>query len=84
METRIIRVAQGKHSTLSHLYINGLFACYLLEDSIRALKISGEAFLNTADEVRGSCFMWGSEVWLFVRWMSDRTCLKKLSVMTEA
>ena len=23
METKIIRVAQGKHSTLSHLYIEG-------------------------------------------------------------
>ncbi|SFC19055.1 hypothetical protein SAMN05421747_1066 [Parapedobacter composti] len=37
----IIRVAQGKNSTLSHLYIGGLFACYLLEDSIREEKIPG-------------------------------------------
>jgi len=42
METRIIRVAQGKNSTLSHLYIEGLFACYLLEDSIRDVKIPGQ------------------------------------------
>ena len=41
METRIIRVAQGKHSTLSHLYIGNLFCCYLLEDSIRKEKIQG-------------------------------------------
>ncbi|PPK99496.1 DUF5675 family protein [Parapedobacter indicus] len=38
---KIIRVAQGKNSTLSHLYIHGLFACYLLEDSIRKEKIPG-------------------------------------------
>lgn len=41
METKIIRVAEGKNSTLSHLYIGGLFCCYLLEDSIRKEKISG-------------------------------------------
>ncbi|MGK6351574.1 DUF5675 family protein [Parapedobacter sp. DT-150] len=38
---KIIRVAQGKDSTLSHLYIDGLFCCYLLEDSIRKEKIQG-------------------------------------------
>src|SRR5690606_31469172 len=38
---RIIRVAQGKQSTLSHLYIGGLFACYLLEDAVRRKKIAG-------------------------------------------
>src|SRR5690606_10498526 len=37
----IIRVAEGKQSTLSHLYIGGLFACYLLEDRIRKEKIAG-------------------------------------------
>ena len=44
METKIIRVAQGKESTLSQLYINGIFQCYLLEDKIREVKIfSGTA-----------------------------------------
>ncbi len=38
---RIVRVAQGKNSTLSHLYISSLFCCYLLEDSVRAGKIAG-------------------------------------------
>ncbi|SEM07763.1 hypothetical protein SAMN05216436_101340 [bacterium A37T11] len=37
----IVRTAQGKNSTLSHLYINGRFACYLLEDRIRDHKIAG-------------------------------------------
>ena len=37
---KIIRVAQNERSTLSHLYINGLFACYLLEDSTRKKKIA--------------------------------------------
>src|SRR5690606_26932321 len=40
-QIKIIRVAQGKNSTLSHLYIGGLFRCYLLEDSVRAEKIQG-------------------------------------------
>lgn len=40
-EIKIIRVAQGKNSTLSHLYIGSFFCCYLLEDSIRAEKIQG-------------------------------------------
>ena len=37
MESKIIRVAQGKESTLRQLYINGIFQCYLLEDKIRNL-----------------------------------------------
>ena len=39
MESKIIRVAQGKESTLSQLYIEGIFQCYLLEDKIRETKI---------------------------------------------
>ena len=39
MESKIIRVAQGKESTLSQLYINEIFQCYLLEDKIREVKI---------------------------------------------
>ena len=39
MKTKIIRVAQGKNSTLSHLYIDGIFQCFLLEDKIREKKI---------------------------------------------
>ena len=42
MESKIIRVAQGKQSTLSQLYINGIFQCYLLEDKIREVKIASE------------------------------------------
>lgn len=42
MESKIIRVAQGKESTLSQLYINGIFQCYLLEDKIRDVKIVSE------------------------------------------
>lgn len=41
MSLKIIRVAQGKNSTLSHLYIDSLFSCFLLEDSIRESKIPG-------------------------------------------
>jgi hypothetical protein len=39
MKAKIIRVAEGKQSTLSQLYIDGIFQCYLLEDKIRAIKI---------------------------------------------
>ena len=39
MKTKIIRGAEGKNSTLSHLYIDGIFQCFLLEDKIRAVKI---------------------------------------------
>ena len=39
MKAKIIRVPEGKQSTLSQLYIDGIFQCYLLEDKIRAIKI---------------------------------------------
>ncbi|HWL00278.1 MAG TPA: DUF5675 family protein [Parapedobacter sp.] len=39
---KMIRVVEGKHSTLSHLYIGGIFCCYLLEDLVRERKIAGE------------------------------------------
>lgn len=42
MESKIIRIAQGKNSTLSQLYINDIFQCYLLEDKIRETKIPTE------------------------------------------
>lgn len=42
MESKIIRVAQGKQSTLSQLYIDGIFQCYLLEDKIRPEKIASQ------------------------------------------
>lgn len=34
-------MAQGKNTTLSHLYIKDIFRCYLLEDSIRNFKVHG-------------------------------------------
>ena len=47
MENKIIRVAQGKQSTLSQLYINGIFQCYLLEDKIRQVKIAFQTAIPT-------------------------------------
>lgn len=41
MSCRIVRVAEGKNTTLSHLYIGGLFCCYLLEDRLRPVKVAG-------------------------------------------
>ena len=37
----LVRVYSAENSTLSHLYIDGLFACYILEDKIRSSKVFG-------------------------------------------
>ena len=47
MGNKIIRVAEGKQSTLSQLYINGIFQCYLLEDKIREVKIASQTAIPT-------------------------------------
>lgn len=47
MKSKIIRVAQGKNSTLSHLYLNDIFQCYLLEDKIREVKIAKQTAIPT-------------------------------------
>lgn len=47
MRTKIVRVAEGKQSTLSHLYIDGIFQCFLLEDKIRAVKIMKQTAIPT-------------------------------------
>ena len=47
MSVRIVRVAEGKNSTLSHLYIGKRFMCYLLEDKIRDVKIAGQTAIPT-------------------------------------
>lgn len=49
MQTKIIRVAQGKQSTLSQLYINDIFQCYLLEDKIRDVKIPKQTAIPTGN-----------------------------------
>jgi hypothetical protein len=49
MESKIIRVAQGKESTLSQFYINGIFQCYLLEDKIREVKIRSQTAIPSGD-----------------------------------
>jgi Family of unknown function (DUF5675) len=38
---QIIRVEKGKNSTLSHLYIDDQFICYLLEDRLNDIKEAG-------------------------------------------
>jgi hypothetical protein len=38
----MIRVKKGHNSTLSHLYINGIFICFLLEDRISENKVPGQ------------------------------------------
>ena len=41
MEIHVKRIRQGKNSTLSELYVDDEFICYVLEDSVRDEKISG-------------------------------------------
>ena len=49
MRTRILRVAEGKQTTLSQLYIDDVFQCYLLEDKIRAVKIPKQTAIPTGN-----------------------------------
>ncbi len=49
MRTKILRVAEGKQSTLSHLYIDDVFQCYLLEDKIRNVKIPKQTAIPTGN-----------------------------------
>ena len=41
MLVQVKRVSQGNNSTLSEIYIDGEFACYGLEDTVRVPKIKG-------------------------------------------
>lgn len=53
MRTRIVRIAEGRNSTLSHLYIDGIFQCFLLEDKIREVKIMRQTAIPTGNyEIR--------------------------------
>ena len=49
MRTKILRVAEGKQSTLSQLYIDNVFQCYLLEDKIRSVKIPKQTAIPTGN-----------------------------------
>lgn len=42
MSAKILRVAQSLNTTLSHLYLDDVFQCYLLEDAIRKEKLPGK------------------------------------------
>jgi hypothetical protein len=52
-DIKIIRVARGKHSTLGHLYISGLFCCYILEDTVRDRKIPGQTAVPAGEYTLG-------------------------------
>ncbi|MDR2272898.1 MAG: DUF5675 family protein [Sphingobacterium sp.] len=39
---KVLRTKQGKHSTLSEIYLNNQFVCYGLENIPRPVKIRGE------------------------------------------
>lgn len=49
MRTKIIRIAEGKQSTLGQLYIDEIFQCYLLEDKIREVKIPKQTAIPTGN-----------------------------------
>ena len=52
-EIKLIRVATGKNSTLGHLYIGGLFGCYILEDTLREHKIPGQTAIPAGEYTLG-------------------------------
>ncbi len=52
-EIKLIRVEEGEHTTLRHLYINGLFCCYVLEDTVRDHKIPGETAIPAGEYTLG-------------------------------
>jgi hypothetical protein len=41
MTLKVIRIKQGKESTLSEIYLDGEFVCYGVEDAVRKTKIKG-------------------------------------------
>jgi len=47
MILKIIRTRQGKHSTLSEIYLDNQLVCYGLEDIPREKKIPGETCIPT-------------------------------------
>ncbi|WP_282638715.1 DUF5675 family protein [Sphingobacterium thalpophilum] len=58
MNMLLKRVRQGKNSTLSELYVDGLFQCYVLEDSIRDHKIKGQTCIPSGKYSLGLNY-WG-------------------------
>lgn len=47
MHLKVIRIEQGKNSTLSEIYLNNQFICYGLEDIRRGKKIAGSTSIPT-------------------------------------
>ena len=66
MKTQIVRVAQGRESTLSHLYIDGIFQCFLLEDKIRQVKIKSRTAIPEGN-FRLRLNTWGNMNRLYVQ-----------------
>ena len=58
MNMLLKRVRQGKNSTLSELYIDGMFQCYVLEDRIRDHKIKGQTCIPAGKYCLGINY-WG-------------------------
>jgi len=58
MNMLLKRVRHGKNSTLSELYLDGLFQCYVLEDRIRDHKIKGQTCIPAGNYCLGINY-WG-------------------------
>ena len=50
---KVKRTKQGKHSTLSELYVNNQFVCYGLENIPRPVKIRGETAIPAGKYLLG-------------------------------
>lgn len=66
MEIKVIRYSDSKGSTLGLLFIDGLFACYTLEDQFRAIKEYGKTRIAAGRyPIRLRCF--GSHHWKYLK-----------------
>src|SRR5690606_17347879 len=50
---KLLRVEKVEHTTLGHLYINGLFCCYIQEDTVSNHKIPGETAIPAGEYALG-------------------------------
>lgn len=66
MELKVLRYSSSEESTLGLLFIDGVFACYTLEDEHRAIKVMGETRIP-AGRYRVKLRAYGGHHWRYLR-----------------
>ncbi|WP_439182501.1 DUF5675 family protein [Carboxylicivirga taeanensis] len=66
MELKVLRYSSSKESTLGLLFIDGVFACYTLEDEHRAVKVIGETRIP-AGRYRVELRTFGGHHWRYLK-----------------